>query len=435
MVGPDLCVPDERAVRAPQRNAPSRRRAIAQLTLARVAVPTQSPPLSIESNRGVRRDRASLTSDISRSPSPFLSPAIVPSSTLFTPLTLRALTLRNRVVVSPMCQYSSTDGFATDWHLVHLGAFAVGGAALVFTEATAVTPEGRISPHDLGIWNDAHIPMLRRINDFLHAQGALSGIQLAHAGRKASTRRPWEGSGMVAPADGGWANVLAPSAISFADNYPKPHALTREGIAGVVAAFRDAAQRARSAGFQVIEVHAAHGYLLHQFLSPLANARDDEYGGSFENRIRLTLEVVDAVRTVWPDDAPLFVRLSATDWAPGGWDIDECVQLAARLAANGVDLVDCSSGGLAAGAKIPIAPGYQVPFARRLRHDGRIATGAVGLITTAEHAEQIVRDGDADVVLMARELLRHPRWPLEAAHKLGAEISWPKQYERARLRR
>lgn len=355
-------------------------------------------------------------------------------SSLFAPISFRSRTLRNRIVVSPMCQYSSQDGFATDWHLVHLGAFAVGGASLVITEATAVTPEGRISPHDLGIWDDAHVEMLRRINDFVHAQGAMSGVQLAHAGRKASTRRPWEGGGKVSPDDGGWANVMAPSAIPFADNYPQPQALTREGIAAVVDAFRDAARRARAAGFQVIELHAAHGYLLHEFLSPLANQRNDEYGGDFENRIRLTLDVVDAVRAVWPEELPLFVRLSATDWAPGGWDVDECVQLAARLRSHGVDLIDCSSGGLAAHQQIQVAPGYQVPFARRIRHEANIATGAVGLITTPEQAEQIIRDGDADVVLMARELLRHPRWPLEAAHKLGADTAWPKQYERAKKR-
>ncbi|MEP7381988.1 MAG: NADH:flavin oxidoreductase/NADH oxidase [Gemmatimonadota bacterium] len=353
---------------------------------------------------------------------------------LFAPLSLRTLTLRNRIVVSPMCQYSSRDGFATDWHLVHLGAFAVGGAALVLTEATAVSPEGRISPQDLGIWDEAHIPMLRRITDFIHAHGAAAGVQLAHAGRKASTRPPWEGGGIVTPADGGWANVMAPSAIPFADNYPQPHALTRDGIAKVVADFRAGARRAHDAGFGVIEIHAAHGYLLHQFLSPLSNRRTDEYGGSFENRIRLTLQVVEAVRSTWPQDAPIFVRLSATDWVPGGWDVDQSVQLTVRLAAAGVDLIDCSSGGLATGATIPLSPGYQVPFARRLRHEGGIATGAVGLITTPAQAEQIVRDGDADVVLMARELLRHPRWALDAAHTLGADIAWPKQYERARKR-
>lgn len=353
---------------------------------------------------------------------------------LFTPFPLRSLTLRNRIVVSPMCQYSSTDGHANDWHLVHLGGLAVGGASLVISEATAVLPEGRISPHDLGIWDDAHVPMLRRITDFIHAQGAASGIQLAHAGRKASTARPWEGGGMVSPADGGWENVMAPSAMAFADNYPQPHAMTDGDIARVVEGFRDAARRALAAGFQVAEVHAAHGYLLHEFLSPLSNHRTDAFGGSFDNRARLTLEVARAVRAVWPAELPLFVRLSGTDWVPGGWDIDETVQLAKRLAAEGVDLVDCSSGGLAAGARIPLGPGYQVPFARRVRHEAGIATGAVGLITSSAQAEQVVADGDADVLLLARELLRNPRWPLQAARELGAEVAWPRQYERAKLR-
>ena len=353
---------------------------------------------------------------------------------LFSPFSVRGVTLRNRVVVSPMCQYSSVDGHASDWHLVHLGAFAVGGAGLVLTEAAAVTPEGRISPHDLGIWDDAHIPALRRINDFLHAHGAASGVQLAHAGRKASTHRPWEGGGRIAPDDGGWDDVVAPSAIPFADNYPMPHALTREGIRRVIDAFREGARRALQAGFQVVELHAAHGYLLHEFLSPLANQRDDEYGGSFENRARLTHEVVAAVREVWPAELPLFVRLSSTDWVPKGWDADDTVQLSRELAASGVDLIDCSSGGLSAAQKIPVGPGYQVPFARRVRHEAGIATGAVGLITTPQQAQQVVESGDADLVLMARELLRHPRWPLQAAHELKQEIAWPKQYERAKLR-
>jgi len=353
---------------------------------------------------------------------------------LFSPFSVRGVTLRNRVVVSPMCQYSSVDGHASDWHLVHLGAFAVGGAGLVLTEAAAVTPEGRISPHDLGIWDDAHIPALRRINDFLHAHGAASGVQLAHAGRKASTHRPWEGGGRIAPDDGGWDDVVAPSAIPFADNYPMPHALTREGIRRVIDAFREGARRALQAGFQVVELHAAHGYLLHEFLSPLANQRDDEYGGSFENRARLTHEVVAAVREVWPAELPLFVRLSSTDWVPNGWDADDTVQLSRELAASGVDLIDCSSGGLSAAQKIPVGPGYQVPFARRVRHEAGIATGAVGLITTPQQAQQVVESGDADLVLMARELLRHPRWPLQAAHELKQEIAWPKQYERAKLR-
>lgn len=356
-------------------------------------------------------------------------------SALFAPISLRSLTLRNRVGVSPMCQYSSENGFATDWHLVHLGAFATGGAGLVITEAAAVTPEGRISPQDLGIWDDAHIPMLRRITDFCRAQGAVMGIQLAHAGRKASTRRPWEQPGGAVPVtEGGWDNVMAPSAVPFAPNYPSPHELSLEGIAHVIAAFRAAARRALDAGFQVVELHAAHGYLLHEFLSPIANQRTDHYGGSFENRVRLTLEVTDAVRAVWPAELPLLVRISATDWADGGWNIDESVQLATQLRARGVDLIDCSSGGLAAHQQITVGPGYQVPFARRIRAEAGVPTAAVGLITEAAQAEQIVADGSADMVFLARELLRNPRWPLLAAHALGASIPWPSQYERARPR-
>ena len=356
-------------------------------------------------------------------------------SALFSPLTLRSLTLRNRVGVSPMCQYSSEDGFATDWHLVHLGAFATGGAGLVLTEAAAVTPEGRISPHDLGIWDDAHIPMLRHITAFCRAQGAVMGIQLAHAGRKASTRRPWEQpAGAVPLAEGGWDNVMAPSAVPFAPNYPPPQELSLDGIAQVIASFRAAAIRALAAGFQVVELHAAHGYLLHEFLSPLANARTDRYGGSFENRTRLLLEVTDAVRAVWPDELPLIVRISATDWADGGWTVEESVQLASLWKARGVDLIDCSSGGLAAHQQIAIGPGYQVPFAPRIRAETGVPTAAVGLITDAAQAEQVVADGSADLVLLARELLRNPRWPLMAAHALGASITWPPQYERARLR-
>ncbi len=355
-------------------------------------------------------------------------------SHLFAPLTLRKITLRNRVGVSPMCQYSSHDGFATDWHLVHLGSFAVGGAGLVMTEAAAVLPEGRISPQDLGIWDDAHVPMLARINAFLSAEGAVPGVQLAHAGRKASTYRPWGGGhGTVQPADGGWTNVMAPSAVAFSDTYPMPRALTLEGIADVVKAFRDAAVRALAAGFHVIELHAAHGYLLHEFLSPLSNIRTDAYGGSLENRARLCLEVVHAVRAVWPDTMPLFVRISATDWTEGGWTPDESVQLARWLKTAGVDLIDVSTGGNVNGAKIPIGPGYQVPFAQTVRGEANIPTAAVGMITTAEQAERIVADGAADVVLLAREFLRQPHWPLLAAHALGAEIKWPSQYERARL--
>ncbi len=356
-------------------------------------------------------------------------------SALFSPLTLRSLTLRNRVGVSPMCQYSSENGFATDWHFVHLGAFATGGAGLVISEAIAVTPEGRISPYDLGLWDDAHIPMLRRITEFCRAQGAVMGIQLAHAGRKASARRPWEQpGGAISVADGGWDNVMAPSAVPFAPNFARPHALSIDGIAHVIASFQSAARRAIEAGFQVAELHAAHGYLLHQFLSPIANQRTDQYGGSFDNRVRLLLEVTDAVRAEWPPELPILVRLSATDWADGGWSIEDTVRLAMLLKARGVDVIDCSSGGLAAHQQITIGPGYQVPFARRVREDVGIATAAVGLITEAAQAEEIVASGSADMVLLARALLRNPRWPLMAAHTLGAHIPWPPQYERARPR-
>lgn len=365
-----------------------------------------------------------------------IPPRISPSamSVLFSPLTLRALTLRNRVGVSPMCQYSATDGLANDWHFVHLGAFASGGAGLVITEATAVVPEGRISPQDLGIWSDDHIPMLRRITDFIHAQGSVAGIQLAHAGRKASTRRPWDGHGAVPVAEGGWANVMAPSAIAYSPDYPEAHALTADGVAQVIEGFAAAARRALTAGFKVAEVHAAHGYLLHQFLSPLTNQRTDAYGGSFDNRIRLTCEVSAAIRAVWPDELPVIVRISATDWADGGWTVDESVLLAQRLRTLGVDLIDCSSGGLVAHQQISVGPGYQVPFARRIRQEAGIATAAVGLITEAQQAESIVSDGDADMVLLAREVLRNPHWPLLAAHQLGVEGPWPAQYLRARPR-
>ena len=353
---------------------------------------------------------------------------------LFSPFTLRGLELKNRIGVSPMCQYSSEEGYATDWHLVHLGAFASGGAGLVMTEATAVVAEGRISPHDLGIWDDAHVPMLRRITDFVHSQGAVAAIQLAHAGRKASTQRPWEGSGAVPPESGGWEQVVAPSALPFANGYPLPKALDGEGLSNVVAGFRDAARRALNAGFQIAEVHAAHGYLLHEFLSPLSNRRTDRYGGSFEHRIRFPLEVVHAVREVWPERLPLLVRISARDWAEGGWDLDQSVEFARELRELGVDLVDCSSGGLVPNAKVEIGPGYQVPFAERIRQEAEVPTAAVGLITEPEQADEIVRGGSADLVFLARELLRQPRWPLLAAHRLGVEVPWPPQYERARPR-
>ena len=350
---------------------------------------------------------------------------------LFDPLPIRDLTFANRVFVSPMCEYSSADGYANDWHLVHLGSRAVGGAALVLTEAAAILPEARISPQDLGIWMDDHIEALARIVRFVHAQGSIAGMQLAHAGRKASMHRPWEPSGMVTEGEGGWKKVVAPSAEPFTDGYPMPQALTHDGIREIVAAFAQAARRARHAGFRVVEIHAAHGYLIHEFLSPLSNHRDDEYGGSFENRTRLLREVVAAVRSKWPERLPLFVRISATDWVDGGWDIEQSVELARGLKQLGVDLADCSSGGNAARASIPVGPGYQTPFAERIRREASIMTGAVGMITSPRQAEQIIADGHADAVLIARELLRDPYWPLRAARELGHAMTWPVQYLRA----
>jgi 2,4-dienoyl-CoA reductase-like NADH-dependent reductase (Old Yellow Enzyme family) len=349
---------------------------------------------------------------------------------LFDELQIRAATLRNRIVVSPMCEYSSTDGFANDWHLVHLGSRAVGGASLVFTEAAAVSPEGRISPRDLGIYKDAHIESLARITRFICEQGAIPGIQLAHAGRKGSTLRPWEGSGAIPESKGGWLPV-APSPIPFADGYATPRALDVSGIRAVVKGFADAARRACEAGFGVVEIHAAHGYLLHEFLSPLSNQRADSYGGSFENRTRLVCEVIAAIRRVWPESAPLFLRISATDWIEGGWNLDQSIRLGELVGPLGVDLIDCSSGGLAPGAKIPIRAGYQVPFADEIRRKTGSLTGAVGLITTAAQADAILREGKADVVLLAREFLRQPYWPLQVARELGFPISWPAQYLRA----
>jgi 2,4-dienoyl-CoA reductase-like NADH-dependent reductase (Old Yellow Enzyme family) len=330
-----------------------------------------------------------------------------------------------------MCEYSSLDGYANDWHLVHLGSRAVGGAGLVLTEATAVLPEGRISPQDLGIWKDEHVDPLKRIVSFIHEQGSVAGMQLAHAGRKASTQRPWEGDGVVPETEGGWQNVMAPSVISFAENYPTPQALTVDGIQQVVRAFAAAARRACDAGFRVIEIHAAHGYLIHEFLSPLSNHRDDAYGGSFENRTRLIREIVTAVRSSWPKGAPLFVRISATDWVEGGWDLEQSIELARSLKQLGVDLIDCSSGGTVPHAKIAAGPGYQTPFARRIRHEAEILTGAVGMITSPVQAEQIIGTGQADAILMAREFLRDPYWPLRAATELGQSITWPVQYLRA----
>lgn len=351
-------------------------------------------------------------------------------SSLFDELQIRDVLLRNRIVVSPMCQYSSTDGFANDWHLVHLGSRAVGGASLAFTEACAVTAEGRISPRDLGIWKDEHIAELARITRFLRAQGTVPGIQLAHAGRKASTPAPWEPGGFIAESRGGWKPV-APSAVAFSETYALPRALDDEGIRGVIQAFADAAGRALRAGFEVIEIHSAHGYLLHEFLSPLANKRTDAYGGAFENRTRLLREVVTAVRGVWPERSPLFVRVSATDWVEGAWDIEQSVALAEQLIPLGVDLIDCSSGGIVPGVKIPARPGYQVPFADQIRQRTGIMTGAVGMITSATQADNILGEDKADVVILAREFLRQPYWPLMVGQQVGFPTSWPIQYLRA----
>ena len=349
---------------------------------------------------------------------------------LFAPWRQRGLELKNRIVVSPMCEYSSQDGFANDWHFVHLGSRGIGGAGLVFTDASAVTPEGRISPDDLGIWDDRHIAPLRRIVDFLHQHGARAGMQLAHAGRKGSTFAPARGEGAVPLEQGGWTPV-APSALRFAPNYPLPRELDAVGIAAVAAAFAAAARRALAAGFDVVEIHAAHGYLLHEFLSPLSNRRQDGYGGSLENRGRIVAEVTSAVRAVWPEERPLWLRISATDWAPGGWDVEQSVALVRRLAPLGVDLVDCSSAGNVAQAQIPVGPGYQTAFAARIRRETGTATGAVGMIVAPAQADAIIRSGQADVVLLAREMLRDPYWPLRAARELGQTAAWPVQYLRA----
>lgn len=352
-------------------------------------------------------------------------------SVLFSPLTIRHVTTRNRIAVSPMCMYSAEDGFVNNWHLVHLGSRAVGGAGLVIQEATAVSPEGRISAADAGIWKDEHIGKLQEITAFIHEQGAVAGIQLAHAGRKASCLPPWKSGKQVPRVAGGWQTV-APSPIAFREGTEAPVALDAAGIQQVIHYFTAASARALKAGYKLIEIHAAHGYLLHQFLSPLSNQRTDNYGGSFENRTRLLLEIVKAVQSVWPADYPLFVRISATDWAEGGWDIEQSVQLAALLKQQGVDLVDCSSGGLVPHVKIPVEPGYQVPFAERIKKEAGVLTGAVGLITKAVQAEQIIANAQADIVLLARELLRDPYFPLHAAHELGADITWHPQYERAK---
>jgi 2,4-dienoyl-CoA reductase-like NADH-dependent reductase (Old Yellow Enzyme family) len=352
------------------------------------------------------------------------------AASLFAPLKIRDITLRNRIGVSPMCQYSAEEGFANDWHLVHLGSRAVGGAGLVLMEATAVERRGRISPGDTGIWRNEHIEPLSRITRFLSAHGAAAGVQLAHAGRKGSTAPPWQGGGVIAQEAGGWQPV-APSAVPFHPGDPAPRELSVAEIGSIVDAFRSAAVRAAEAGFQIAEIHGAHGYLIHEFLSPLSNRRNDDYGGAFEHRIRFALEVIHAVRTVWPENLPLFLRISSTDWVEGGWDLDQSVELARRVRDSGVDLIDCSSGGASPAQQIALGPGYQVPFAERIRREAGILTGAVGLITTAGQAAEIVRCGQADLILLARQFLRDPYFPLHAARELDQHVDPPVQYLRA----
>lgn len=358
---------------------------------------------------------------------------IIMSPLLYSPLQIKSLTLKNRIVISPMCQYSAVDGFANDWHLVHLGSRAAGGAGLIIQEATSVSPEGRISPEDLGIWKEEHIEKLAQINQFIVSQNSVPGIQLAHAGRKASAASPWSGGRKVAADQGGWDSV-APSGIAYHESEKAPIALDENGIHKVIADFKAATIRAVKAGYQVMEIHAAHGYLLHQFLSPLSNVRTDAYGGSFENRIRLTLEVIEAVQSEWPIELPLFVRISATDWADGGWNTEESVQLSIILKEKGVDLIDVSSGALVPYQKIPVAPNYQVPFAEKIKKESGILTGAVGLIIEAHQAEEIISSGKADLVLFARESLRNPYLALTFARDLNEDVSWPKQYERAKTK-
>lgn len=351
---------------------------------------------------------------------------------LFKPLKIKSIAFKNRLVISPMCEYSSEDGFANNWHLVHLGSRAVGGAGLIITEAAAVSPEGRITPDDLGIWKDEHITELKKIVGFIHDNGSVAGIQLAHAGRKASHQSPWKGSELIPSNEPeGWQTV-APSAIAYKEGTEAPIALDEAGLAKVIRDFKEATRRSIEVGFKVIELHAAHGYLLHQFLSPLSNRRNDQYGGSFENRIRFLLEVTAAVQEIWPKDLPLFVRISATDWAEGGWTAAESVKLSAILKDKGVDLIDCSTAGLVSWQKIPAGPGFQVPFAEQIKKETGILTGAVGLLTEAEQMEEIVASGKADLVLIARESLRDPYFPLHAAQQLGVDLPWPNQYDRAK---
>lgn len=349
---------------------------------------------------------------------------------LLSPLPQRSLTLRNRLVIAPMCQYSAVDGVPNDWHMVHLGSRAVGGASLIIAEATAISAQGRISAHDTGLWNDAQRDAWKPITAFIRAQGAIAGVQLAHAGRKASVHRPWEGGGPLGADDGAWTTV-APSAVPFDNHWHVPEALDAAGLQAIVDGFRAAAVRALEAGFQLVEVHGAHGYLLHQFLSQLSNHRDDAYGGSFENRSRLLREVLVAVREVWPDHLPVWLRISATDWTEGGWDIEQSVRLAREVASLGVDLVDVSTGGNVPHVRIPLEPGYQVPFAARIRQEAGVPTGAVGLITEPSHAASIVDNGEADVVLIARESLRDPYFPRRASRELDAQLDAPVQYQRA----
>jgi 2,4-dienoyl-CoA reductase-like NADH-dependent reductase (Old Yellow Enzyme family) len=366
---------------------------------------------------------ASLSADASAAPD------------LFSPLVIRGVSLRHRVAMSPMCQYSSQEGSANDWHLVHLGSRAAGGAGLVMVEATAVTRDGRITPADMGIWDDRHVEPLARIARFVETQGAVPGIQLAHAGRKASCDVPWRGGKrLIGPAEGGWT-VVAPSPIPFNPDDPLPVPLDDAGIEGIIMAFEAAARRALAAGFRLIEIHSAHGYLLHEFLSPLANVRTDRYGGSLENRMRLLLEVAGRLRSLLPQETPLLVRISATDWAQGGWDIEQSIALARRLRELGVDLIDVSSGALVPNVKIPVGPGYQVQFARRIRHESKIKTGAVGMINDPVQARSIITGADADLVLLARELLREPYWVLKAQQQMGLEPDWPVQYGYAVKRR